>query len=81
MTDKLIAEKSATFERPWGNDPRDPDITEDSGKVASEDVLIERPDLGTDSAVFVAKGDPIPARLRPAETSVAPSAKAKRRKA
>jgi len=81
MTEKLIAERSATFERPWGSDPRDPDITEESGKVASEDVLVERGDVGTDSAVFVAKGDVIPAGLAPAQPSPAPSAKAKKRKA
>lgn len=81
MTEKIIAEKSATFERELGSDPRDPDVTEDTDQVASEDVLIERPDLNTDSAVFVAKGDPIPAGLSPEKPAPAPSAKAKRRKA
>lgn len=82
MTDKPIAEKSATFERPLGSDPRDPDVTEEAGNVASEDILVPRADLGSDSVVFVAKGDPIPAALVSTEKPApAPSAKAKRRKA
>ncbi len=81
MTDKPIAEKSATFERPLGSDPRDPAETRgDAREVASEDVLVERSDLGSESHVFVAKGDPIPAGLAPAPSSPAPSAKARRRK-
>ncbi len=36
MTDKPIAEKSATFERPLGSDPRDPAETRgDAREVAS----------------------------------------------
>jgi hypothetical protein len=33
-------------------------------ELADEDTLIERKDLGPESATFVAKGDPIPAELR-----------------
>jgi hypothetical protein len=33
-------------------------------ELADDDLLIERKDLGEDSATFVAKGDPIPAELR-----------------
>jgi hypothetical protein len=33
-------------------------------ELADDDLLIERKDLGDDSATFVAKGDPIPVELR-----------------
>jgi hypothetical protein len=32
--------------------------------VADDDLLIERKDLGPESATFIAKGDPVPAGLR-----------------
>jgi hypothetical protein len=60
-----LAEKGPDFERRVGepagvrNRP-DPAAVD----VADEDTLIERKDLGPDSATFIASGDPIPPELR-----------------
>jgi hypothetical protein len=61
MSDKPLAEKAATWERPVGSDPRD-DVKEapKAPDVATEDTLIARPDLGPDMYTLVAAGDPIP---------------------
>jgi len=60
-----LAEKGPDYERHLGepiagvrNRPTGPP------ELADEDTLIERKDLGPESATFVAKGDPIPAELR-----------------
>jgi hypothetical protein len=66
MTDKPLAEKAATWERPL-----DPDRDDQAGalnppperEVADEDTHIAREDLGPDSVTFIAKGDPIPPEL------------------
>jgi hypothetical protein len=57
-----LAEKGPGFERKVGEPaaPRRPDKPE----LADEDLVIERKDLGPDSATFIAKGDPIPPELR-----------------
>ncbi len=82
MTDKQIAEKAATWERPLGSDPRDPQARADRREIADTDLLVERPDLDSTSHVFVAAGDPVPAELAPQPPAApAPSATAKRRKA
>jgi hypothetical protein len=58
-----LAEKGADFERRVGeaagvrNRPAGPP------EVADEDLLIERKDLGDESATFIAKGDHIPPEL------------------
>jgi hypothetical protein len=58
-----IAEKGADFERKVGeaagvrNRPTAPP------EVADDDLLIERADLGDESATFIAKGDHIPPGL------------------
>jgi hypothetical protein len=58
-----LAEKGPDFERrvgepaPVRNRPA-PDI-----EVADDDLLVERKDLGPDSATFIAKGDHIPPEL------------------
>jgi hypothetical protein len=80
MTEKIIAESAATWRREWGTDPRDPDTPAGPGEVATEDTLIERPDLPTDSHVLVVKGDRIPRELveqpaRPVERPVAETAR------
>ena len=48
MSDKPLAEKAATWERPIGSDPRD-DVTPPPADpdVVGEDTFIARPDLGT----------------------------------
>jgi hypothetical protein len=63
--DVELAEKGPDFERRVGepiagvrNRPAGPP------ELADDDLLIERADLGPDSATFVAKGEPIPAELR-----------------
>jgi hypothetical protein len=59
-----LAEKGPDFERRVGepiagvrNRPTGPP------ELADDDLLIERADLGPDSATFVARGDPIPPEL------------------
>jgi hypothetical protein len=59
-----LAEKGPDYERHLGepiagvrNRPTGPP------EVAEHDLLIERADLGPDSATFIAKGDPIPPDL------------------
>jgi hypothetical protein len=67
MTDKPLAEKAATWERPLDaeRDHRSPVVNPPAEpELADDDLLIERKDLGEESATFVAKGDPIPAELR-----------------
>jgi hypothetical protein len=56
-----LAEKGPGFERKVGEaaGPRRPPAPE----TADQDLLIERVDLGPDSATFIAKGDPIPPEL------------------
>ena len=63
--DVELAEKGPDFERRVGepiagvrNRPTAPP------ELADDDLLIERADLGPNSATFVAKGFPIPAELR-----------------
>ena len=58
MTDKPLAEKAATWERPIGSDPRD-DVKAPppDPDVVSEDTFIARPDLGANSYTLVAAGD------------------------
>jgi hypothetical protein len=63
--DVELAEKGPDFERKVGepiagvrNRPTGPP------EVAEHDLLIERKDLGPESATFVAAGSPIPAELR-----------------
>jgi hypothetical protein len=63
--DVTLAEKGPDFERKVGepiagvrNRPTGPP------EVAEHDLLIERKDLGPESATFVAAGSPIPAELR-----------------
>ena len=63
--DVELAEKGPDFERRIGepitgvrNRPAGPT------ELADEDLLIERKDLGPESATFVAAGSPIPAELR-----------------
>jgi hypothetical protein len=65
VADVELAEKGPDFERRVGepiagvrNRPTA------QAELADEDTLIERKDLGPESATFVAKGDPIPAELR-----------------
>jgi hypothetical protein len=60
-----IAEKGPDFERRVGEvvgvrGRPDPAARE----VADDDLVVERKDLGPDSATFIAKGDPIPPALR-----------------
>jgi len=67
MTDKPLAEKAATWERPLDaeRDHRSPAVNPPAEpELADDDLLIERKDLGEESATFVAKGDPIPTELR-----------------
>src|SRR5829696_8887703 len=72
-----LAEVSATWERAIGSDPRDRVTPDRPRELADEDTLIEI--HGTDSGIFVAKGDPLP--VLETGPPPAPSAKAKRRKA
>ena len=65
VDDVELAEKGPDFERRLGepiagvrNRPSGPP------ELADEDTLIERRDLGPDSATFVAAGSPIPGELR-----------------
>jgi hypothetical protein len=64
QADTELAEKGPDFERRIGqvadvrNRPAAP------AEVADHDLLIERKDLGPESATFVAAGSPIPAELR-----------------
>lgn len=65
VADVELAEKGPDFERRVGepiagvrNRPTGP------AELADEDTLIERKDLGPESATFVAAGSPIPAELR-----------------
>jgi len=59
-----LAEKGPDFERRVGepagvrNRPHPAAVD-----LADEDLLVERKDLGPDSATFIAKGDPIPPEL------------------
>jgi hypothetical protein len=63
--DVELAEKGPDFERRIGEPiPGVRNRPEGPPELADEDTLIERKDLGPDSATFVAKGDPIPAELR-----------------
>jgi hypothetical protein len=64
MTDKPLAEKAATWERPIGSDPRD-DVKAPppDPDVVSEDTFIARPDLGEYTFTLVAAGDRVPAGL------------------
>jgi hypothetical protein len=74
-----IAEKGVDFERHVGevagvrNRPVGPP------EVADEDLLVERKDLGPDSATFIAKGDPIPPELRELPRRAARAAPARKR--
>jgi hypothetical protein len=64
MTDRPLAEKAATCERPVGSDPRDDVKTSSASEdVVSEDTLVARPDLGEGAYTFVAAGDRVPAGL------------------
>jgi hypothetical protein len=63
--DVELAEKGPDFERRIGepiggvrNRPAGPP------ELADDDLLVERKDLGAESATFIAKGDPIPPELR-----------------
>ena len=64
MTDKLLAEKAATWEREIGTDPRD-DVKAPLADpdVVTEDTFLARPDLGDNTFTLVAKGDRVPAGL------------------
>jgi hypothetical protein len=65
MADKPLAEKTATWEREVGSDPRDPvpDSNPKPPQVAAEDTLVVREDLGPDTYTGVAAGDEVPADL------------------
>ena len=57
MTDKPLAEKAETWERPIGSDPRD-DVTPPpaDADTFTEDTFIARPDLGESTFTLVAAG-------------------------
>jgi hypothetical protein len=60
-----LAEKGPDFERRIGEVvPGVRNRPEAPPELADEDTLIERKDLGPESATFVAAGSPIPAELR-----------------
>lgn len=78
---EVLAEKAATWERPMGSDPRDPDSVE-GVDVADADMLVKRQDLDTESHVFVAEGERIPREtIAPGQEPVrkAPSEQARKR--
>jgi hypothetical protein len=58
-----VAEKAADFERLVGEEHATRNRPTGPPEVADDDLLLERKDLGPDTATFVAKGDPIPAGL------------------
>jgi len=60
--DVELAEKGPDFERRVG-EPADVRNRPGPPELADDDLLIERADLGPDSATFIAKGDPIPLGL------------------
>jgi hypothetical protein len=64
MTEKLLAEKAATWEREVGSDPRD-DVKAPppDPDMVSEDTLVVRPDLGENSSTLIAAGDRVPSGL------------------
>jgi hypothetical protein len=81
MTDKPLAEKAATWERPLDaeRDHRSPAINPPpEPELADEDTLVERKDLGPDSSTFIAAGSPIPPEL--AELPRRPAREALRKK-
>jgi hypothetical protein len=59
-----IAEKGVDFERRVGEPAGVRNRPAGPPEVAGEDLLIERKDLGEESATFIAKGDHIPPELR-----------------
>jgi hypothetical protein len=65
VDDVELAEKDPDFERRIGEVvPGVRNRPEGPPELADEDLLIERKDLGPESATFVAAGSPIPAELR-----------------
>ena len=60
--DVELAEKGPDFERRVG-EPADVRNRPGPPELADDDLLIERADLGPDSATFIAKGDHIPPEL------------------
>jgi hypothetical protein len=58
-----VAEKGADFERRVGEPAGVRNRPTGPPEVADEDVLVERKDLGPESATFIAKGDHIPPEL------------------
>ena len=58
-----IAEKGPEFERAIGEPAGVRNRPALAHEVADDDVLIERKDLGPESATFVAAGSPIPREL------------------
>jgi hypothetical protein len=75
--DVELAEKGPDFERRVGEpvERRRPPAPE----LADHDLLVERADLGPDSATFIAKGDPIPPELRALPRRAARAAPARKR--
>jgi hypothetical protein len=57
------AERAADFERRVGEPAGVRNRPAGPPEVADEDVLVERKDLGPESATFIAKGDHIPPEL------------------
>ena len=55
-----LAEKGPEFERAIGEPAAVRNRPTLAAEVAGDDLLIERKDLGPESATFVAAGDPIP---------------------
>jgi hypothetical protein len=62
VADVEYAELGPDFARKVG-EPADPRRAAPP-KLADDDLLIKREDLGPESSTFVAKGDPIPPELR-----------------
>jgi hypothetical protein len=61
---KPLAEKTATWEREIGSDPRDDvRVASTAPEMVPEDTLIARPDLGDTTYTFVAAGDATPTGL------------------
>ena len=58
-----VAEKGADFERKVGEPAAVRNRPTTPPEVADDDLLIERKDLGDESATFIAKGDHIPPEL------------------
>jgi hypothetical protein len=58
-----LAEKGPDFERAIGEPAAVRNRPTLAAEVADDDTLIERKDLGPESATFVAAGDPIPPGL------------------